>query len=136
MHIAINNKTKHRIPRARLEAVAKHVLKLRKVNKDISIACVGKSEMKKLNASYRKKNYPTDVLSFPDDSKDYLGEIIICMEVAKSDAQELKITLLEELEILLVHGIVHLLGYDHITDQEAQKMEQLEKKIHKELRNI
>ena len=84
-----------------------------KVNKQISLALVDKKEIKKFNKVYRKKDNITDVLSFTLDDEYVLGEIIICLEQARKQAKEKKETLKSELQLLTVHGILHLLGYDH-----------------------
>ncbi len=93
-----------------LEKVIKKELK---VNKQISLALVDKKEIKKFNKVYRKKDNITDVLSFTLDDEYVLGEIIICLEQARKQAKEKKETLKSELQLLTVHGILHLLGYDH-----------------------
>lgn len=108
-------------------------------------------ESKELNGSYRGKDYPTNVLTFPyeepelnedmpDDLKQelalemkeqgvYLGDLVICTAVLRREAQEQAKTYIEHAAHLLVHGCLHLLGYDHITDEEAQEMEGLEIEI-------
>lgn len=107
-------------------------------NLELSIAFVGVKEMSELNEKFRKKNGPTDVLSFPIDSIDdfadeseplVLGDVIISPEVAEKQAVENNVQFGFELNLLLVHGLLHLLGYDHIRDDEAQTMENLEAEI-------
>ncbi len=77
-------------------------------------------ESKALNLNYLKKDYPTDVLSFPfnEELPDgfYLGDIFTCYPIAGAQAEENNISLEEELFTLMVHGILHLCGYDHETD--------------------
>lgn len=85
---------------------------------ELSITFVKDSSIKKMNKNYRGKNYPTDVLSFstaPDFPvvTDYIGDIFISVETAKRNADADKISLKQELITLLVHGILHLSGYDH-----------------------
>lgn len=97
-----------------------------------------------MNYSWRGKNKPTDVLSFPQWEKNQLrrigkvkkltpwelGDIVISLDTAKRQAKDRSIPLEKELEILLVHGILHLLGYDHeISTAEQRKMERLEHKL-------
>lgn len=132
-YVSITNHVGARIPRTRMHTVAARVLSLLKTRAQVDIHIVSKSEIKKLNTIYRNKNKVTDVLSFPYEEEDYLGEVIICYDVAKSDAHDLGITIREELEVLLVHGLVHLHGYDHETDTDAEEMEALERKIHEKL---
>ncbi len=105
---------------------------------EISLALVGDSVMKKLNRIYRGENRVTDVLSFSErDSQTkfgspnhrYLGEIIICYPQAKRQAKQFNHSLNQELEMLLIHGFLHLLGHDHQKVEEALVMRQLENKI-------
>lgn len=96
---------------------------------------VGKIEGAKLNAHFRKKNYPTDVLSFAPVEEGSLGELAFCVPVLKSQAKEHKISLQNEFLYLLVHGILHLLGYEHEkSDIKAKQMYRLQDKIYAELR--
>ena len=105
----------------------------------MSLALVGNREIRKLNRRYRKKDEPTDVLSFPLGSgfpqgETVLGDVIISMETAQKQARERHRTLDAELETLLIHGILHLLGYDHeVSAQEARRMGRMEKKIQRAL---
>lgn len=90
-------------------------------------------EIHALNLQYRKKDKPTDVLSFPlaDDLQPHLlGDVIISVETATRQAQRRSHSLREEIQILLVHGILHLLGYDHeISRSEAIRMDRKEREI-------
>jgi probable rRNA maturation factor len=106
---------------------------------ELSLALVGDAEMQRLNAKYRQMNYPTDVLSFaaaenlPVETC-LLGDVIISVEKAARQAKERRRTLDEEMITLLIHGIVHLLGYDHErSSKDARVMGRLEKKIHRQL---
>jgi len=93
--------------------------------------------MKLLNNKYRKKNYPTDVLSFsifesegPRIPSLDLGDILICLPVAKKQAREYQESLRHELERLTVHGVLHLFGYDHEKSKKEEKqMFSLQNKI-------
>jgi len=69
--------------------------------------------LKSLNSQYRSKELPTDVLSFPFDEADFLGEVYISIERAEIQAKQYGASLDEELERLVAHGILHLLGYTH-----------------------
>ncbi len=92
---------------------------------DISLVLVGEAKIRELNKKYRHKDKVTDVLSFED-----LNEIFICLPQAKKQSQLLKTPLKTELTRLLVHGIVHLKGYDHEkSEKEAGKIRKLEDKI-------
>jgi len=102
---------------------------------ELSIALVDSDEMASLNEQYRGIEGPTDVLSFgcddpcptPGDEPITLGDVIIAPEVASAQASELGTTVESELNLLLVHGILHLLGYDHDSDEDAEVMQQRER---------
>lgn len=89
--------------------------------------------MHRLNLQYREKDKPTDVLSFPlaDELQPHLlGDVVISIETAARQAQRRKHSLREELQILLIHGILHLLGYDHeLSRSEAIRMHRKEREI-------
>jgi len=123
-----------------VKKTAQRILKfLNQDRAELSLALVGNREIRELNLRYRNKDEPTDVLSFPLWEKlptgtRILGDVIISIEQAEKQARERKRTLEEELETLLIHGILHLLGYDHERSQgEAKIMREMEKKIHRAL---
>jgi rRNA maturation RNase YbeY len=126
-----------KFPRRKLKATALAILQLvREEEAELSIALVGDAEMQKLNADYRQKNYPTDVLSFPVDENlpikpRLLGDVIISVDKARRQAKERGKTLDQEMTTLLIHGVLHLLGYDHERSaKEARRMRRLEKKVY------
>jgi probable rRNA maturation factor len=104
---------------------------------ELSIAVVGLEEMANLNERFRKVSGPTDVLSFgcddpcvaQSDEPITLGDVIIAPEVAEEQAAEYGHTVEEELNLLLVHGILHLLGYEHDTDARAAIMQARERAL-------
>jgi rRNA maturation RNase YbeY len=98
------------------------------------VQLVGKAVMTRMNATYRKKKYPTDVLSFsaplPFIKQGMLGELIVCLPVLKAQAKEIKSSPQCELDVLLVHGVLHLLGFDHEKGpKEATKMARWETRL-------
>jgi probable rRNA maturation factor len=105
---------------------------------ELSIAVVDLAEMTRLNEQYRGKEGPTDVLSFecddlcaavdPDEPVT-LGDVVIAPEVAEEQAAEYGHTVEEELNLLLVHGVLHLLGYDHEDDADAEVMQGRERAL-------
>jgi len=124
----------------KIKSKAIRILKLLKENQsELSLALVGNREIRKLNSQYRNKNEPTDVLSFPLEGdlpkgKKLLGDVVISVEQAEKQAREGMKTLEKELEILLIHGILHLLGYDHeVSPKEAHRMHRMEKRIERAL---
>ena len=108
-------------------------------NAELSVALIGNVEMRKLNAKYRKKDYPTDVLSFPvegimPEETRLLGDVIISVDKAIEQARARGHSSEQELITLLIHGVVHLLGYDHERSaRDARAMGRLEKRIYREL---
>lgn len=114
------------------ERLALYVLEMEAVPEltELSIALVDDEEMERLNRQYRGIEGPTDVLSFgcddpcptPGDEPITLGDVVIAPAVAERQAAELGHTVERELDVLLVHGILHLLGYDHEADDDAGAM--------------
>ncbi|MBI1328196.1 MAG: rRNA maturation RNase YbeY [Alphaproteobacteria bacterium] len=94
-----------------------------------TVLCTNDKTIKKLNRDFRGKNKPTNVLSFPNDDENYLGDIALAIETIKREAKALKKPMKDYLAHLALHGFLHLLGYDHMTDTEAKEMEALETKI-------
>ena len=94
---------------------------------EVTIRIVDVSEMTELNTRYRHKQGPTNVLSFPFDIPPLLGDIIICAEVVQREANEQHKSLEAHWAHMVVHGVLHLLGYDHEQAQEAKQMEQKER---------
>ena len=100
---------------------------------DVTIRIVDNSEMAMLNQTYRHKSGPTNVLSFPADLPppaaekfQLLGDIIICAEVVNREALEQNKESNAHWAHMVIHGIFHLLGYDHVKDEEAEEMEKCE----------
>lgn len=111
-----------------LEKVAEKTLKILKIKMpEISIVLVSDDKIKELNKKYRKINRVTDVLAF-----DY-GEIFICLPQAKKQAEQLGHSLKKELAILLIHGILHLAGYDDETKIGYNKMVKKQEEIWQKL---
>ena len=121
--IEVNNLTTNAIDEELLKMVCEKVLQGEKTKeKNLSIALVGQGRMREINKKYRKKNRATDVLSFPDNG---LGEIIICLREIKKNAKKDGFSFEKELTQVLIHGILHLLGYDHEkSEKQAKKMEE------------
>ena len=109
---------------------------------EVSVTFVEPEEIKELNAQYRGKDAVTDVLSFPqfDDWDDLpeegeiaLGDVVICMERAAEQAEEFGHSLEREVLYLFVHSIYHLLGYDHMEEDEKREMREKEEAVMAEL---
>ena len=98
---------------------------------EVTIRIVGSEESAELNSQYRNKSGPTNVLSFPFEAPAGItvplaGDLIICVPVVEREAREQRKTSTEHWAHMVVHGILHLQGYDHIEDNEAEAMEALE----------
>ncbi|MES2682747.1 MAG: rRNA maturation RNase YbeY [Pseudomonadota bacterium] len=96
---------------------------------EITLRIVDAEEGLLLNRSWRGKAYATNVLSFPMQEPDYLGDIVICAEVVAREAAEQHKAPRAHWAHLVVHGVLHLMGHDHIADDEAEKMEALERRV-------
>lgn len=102
----------------------------------ITVVFVSAGESEKLNFAFRKKRKPTDILSFAPVEKGSLGELVICPQVLRQQARENGIVFSEQLLYILIHGILHLLGYDHETSaREARIMYAIQDRIFEELRD-
>ncbi|MBS1791735.1 MAG: rRNA maturation RNase YbeY [Acidobacteria bacterium] len=107
----------------------------------LTISFIRDREMRRLNRNYRQIDKPTDVLSFayhespdnffPEDGNAHLGDVVISVETAAAYAAELGLTFETEIQHLIIHGTLHLAGYDHETDH--GEMNRLEKKLRKDL---
>jgi probable rRNA maturation factor len=103
---------------------------------DVNVLLTANQHMRRLNRQFRQNNKPTDVLSFPshqpDDSREgYAGDLAISMEIAKDNAQRLGHSIQEEIKVLMLHGVLHLAGYDHESDD--GEMARLEDRLRRKL---
>lgn len=141
MNLLITNETNEKIEMDdKLKSVIKTVLETEGLSLayEVSITFVDKDEIHQLNKEFRNVDRPTDVLSFPMDT-DFivegvdamLGDIVICMDVAKEQANDLDHSLDREIMYLTCHSTLHLLGYDHMTDDEKKEMRSREKEVMK-----
>lgn len=101
---------------------------------EMTVRIVDEDESHELNLTYRGKDRPTNVLSFPFECPDevelpLLGDLVICRQVVEREAAEQEKPLMAHWAHMVVHGSLHLLGYDHIEDDEAEEMESLETQI-------
>lgn len=98
---------------------------------EVTIRIVDEPESQTLNRDYRGKDKPTNVLSFPFEAPagmelDLLGDLVICRQIVETEAKEQNKPVLAHWAHMVVHGSLHLLDYDHINDEDAEKMESLE----------
>lgn len=135
----INRQQKRRVNSKRWREFAERALYATGKDKgQVTIVFVGDAAIKKLNRQFRGKNYATDVLSFPseperfeEDLKSDVGEVVISLDRAAAQAKANGLTFTNEVEQLILHGMLHLCGYDHETDN--GKMNRLELKLRKML---
>ena len=148
MNLLIANNTKEDLDlekiSARAEKTIKEVLRTEDFseNVEVSLSIVDEDQIHKLNKEYRNVDRKTDVLSFPMDEKAYddegnpiilLGDIVICLDVAKDQAIDFGHSFEREIMYLICHSTLHLLGYDHIEDEDKKVMRAKEKEIMKNL---
>ncbi|SDH26915.1 probable rRNA maturation factor [Pseudomonas benzenivorans] len=124
---------------AQFRAWCELALRQRTADSELTIRLVDEAEGRELNRTYRQRDYATNVLSFPADVPDemldipLLGDLVICVPVVEREAGEQDKSLEAHWAHLVIHGCLHLLGYDHIEDAEAEEMEALERTLLAEL---
>ena len=136
MQLEIINESKVRIPRKFLsiwiQVISKNLLKKKilekqDLQKNLSLVFLNTIPAKKINLEFRGKNYATDVLSFTSMSPDSLGELVMCPQVLQRQSKEHHLSFQTELGYMVLHGILHLKGYDHEKSaREAQIMFQIQ----------
>ncbi len=146
MELIIVNESKHSVPRQFIASwmknlekhlVRKKVLSKTDTKKELTLVFLDKRPAQKLNFEFRQRNYATDVLSFDAMEDSSLGELVMCPEVLKKQAKEHGLSYQHELGYMLLHGVLHLLGYDHETsEKDAQKMFSLQDEAFDKLREI
>lgn len=150
--ILIKNFTRNKFNQKYLNKVAEKTLQVIKIKKpvEISLVIIGEKRIRLLNKKFRGINKITDVLSFGNEEAEnksgksikfinppgdilYLGEIFICYSQTEKQARQKKHSVKKELAILLIHGILHLAGYDHKEGYEKSEMKIIEMKVLKNL---
>ena len=133
--VLLNNDTNIAIPDiAQFDQWVEQVIDYHGKFFQISIQIVDKEDSQQLNNTYRAQDKPTNVLSFALDlpavvKEDLIGDLAICAEIVTQEAQQQQKPLNHHWAHLTIHGVLHLLGYDHIDDSEAEEMESLEIKL-------
>lgn len=126
--IVVDRQRKHRVKKDEIEKILQRAATALKVTGELALVFGGDALLRRLNRDYRFKDKPTDVLSFESQDQDMgLGDVIISVETARANAVRFGRSLDRELEILALHGFLHVLGYDHETDN--GEMEALEKQL-------
>jgi probable rRNA maturation factor len=128
----LNRQRSRPVRQARLRRVLRGAADALDVGGEVALVLTGDRAIRALNARYRGKDRPTDVLSFPGGaSPGELGDIVISVQAAQRNARQLGRTLAQELDVLALHGFLHVLGYDHETDDGT--MDRLERRLRKRL---
>lgn len=135
MNVFVANEQLLGVDELRLIALASHTLQAEEVDDEaeLSILVVGADHIKRLNKRFAGDEYATDVLAFPmmegEENDFLLGDVVICPEVAEPNAAKLGHGLGEELDTLIVHGTLHLLGYDHQGSHDKAKMDRRQREV-------
>jgi len=136
MEVIISNNSGIALNVGFFQELAETILGFEKVGTEaeLSVVLVGEREIQDLNAKYRGINTPTDVLSFPQSQDEFdgpclLGDVVISPQVAKAQAVKYEHSFEKEMAILLIHGILHLIGFDHEESEEQEGMQKREEEI-------
>ncbi|SRR6266508_1693956 len=130
--VLVNRQRTRRVRSARLRRVLRAAARDLGVSGELAVVLAGDRTLRSLNARYRGKDKPTDVLSFPGPGgEEGLGDVIISLPTAARNARAQGRTLPQELDVLALHGFLHVLGYDHETDDGT--MDRLERRLRRKL---
>jgi probable rRNA maturation factor len=130
--VLLNRQRRRRVRPERLRRLLEHAARSLGVSGEVALVLTRDPAVQELNARYRGKDNPTDVLSFPGPGGAAgLGDIVVSVDTAERNARRLGRTLLRELDVLALHGFLHVLGYDHETDDGT--MDRLERRLRREL---
>ncbi|MBL7543420.1 MAG: rRNA maturation RNase YbeY [Bdellovibrionaceae bacterium] len=118
------------------ELVRKKIINTDRKTQEVSLVFLNENDAKKLNWNYRCKDYPTDILSFNSDDPTSMGELVLCPQVITRQAKEHGLSLEEELGYIILHGVLHLLGYDHEKSKvDEELMMSIQDEIFENIRN-
>lgn len=135
MDVFVANEQSMPVDEPGLSALARHTLSSEQIDDEaeLSILIVDAAHMQRLNAHFANDDFPTDVLAFPmmeeDEEGVLLGDVVICPDVAERNAAKFAHSLNTEMNLLLVHGTLHLLGYDHQASHDKARMDTRVKEV-------
>lgn len=130
--VVLNRQRRQRIDAARLRRVVRNAGRTLRASGEVSVVLAGDGLLRRLNRQYRGKDRPTDVLSFPGaGGEEGLGDVVISVPTAARNARRQGHTVQRELDILALHGFLHVLGHDHETDDGT--MDRLEERLRRDL---
>lgn len=137
----VNKTRKYKINKKEVKYTVEHIVQKfsNAQNINIDIAFVGKNRIRKLNKDFRKIDKVTNVLSFIIDdipSKELTGEIVICPEKVEEEAKKLGNNFPDYALFIMIHGVLHILGFDHEKEEERLRMEKLEESLFSEVKTI
>jgi probable rRNA maturation factor len=119
--IEFENRSNYEFDETLLEEIYSYL-----TNKNVELILTDNKEIQELNKTYRQKDMPTDVLSFPINDNFHLGSIVISVDKAKEIANKLGHSVEDEIKLLFIHGLLHLLGYDHEVDNGEMREKEAE----------
>jgi probable rRNA maturation factor len=130
--VLLDRQRRRRVDKGRLRRVLRGAARTLRVGGEVTLVLAGDRLLHRLNRQYRGKNRPTDVLSFPaGGAEGSLGDVVISLDTAAKNARGLGRPLPRELDVLAIHGFLHLLGLDHETDDGT--MERIERRLRRRL---
>lgn len=132
MKIAIINlQQAYPVKKSRVREIVREVLRQEDKDAELSIAFVDEDEIRRLNKRFLGKDSPTDVISFPLETKRRWveGEVVVCVPVALKEATKMRMDAEDEIMLYVVHGILHLLGYNDIRRKDAKIMHHVEREV-------
>ena len=122
MGVTILDRQPIKIKKRWIRNAVKEILKYLGIEGSLSVVFVSPEEIRSYNKKFRNTDDVTDVISFPFGEDNYLGDIIICPQVVKENSEEFNTTFEDELLLVLIHGVLHLLGYSDYSDEEKEIM--------------
>jgi probable rRNA maturation factor len=131
--VLLNRQRRRRVDASRVRRVLRGAARALRVSGEVALVLAGDRTLHRLNRDYRGKDRPTDVLSFPGEEAG-LGDIVISVPTAARNARRLGRTLPQELDVLALHGFLHVLGYDHEKDDGT--MDRLERRLRLKLLGV
>ena len=130
--VVLNRQRRQRIDAARLRRVLRKAGRTLRASGEVSVVLAGDGLLRRLNRDYRGRDRPTDVLSFPGPGgEEGLGDVVISVPTAARNARRHGHSVQRELDILALHGFLHVLGHDHETDDGT--MDRLEQRLRRDL---
>ncbi len=135
MDVFVANEQQILVDEVRMSALAAHTLTMEEVDDaaELSVLLVTSDHIKRLNKRFAGDAHATDVLAFPmmegDESELLVGDVVICPQIAAQHAEKIGHSLTDELDTLVVHGTLHLLGYDHQNARDKQQMDERQREV-------